>query len=304
LPEEKDSHVAEAIKKEYTFRDLINTVIAKTFSLDVKCKRLYIDMNSVVSIIFHDEDSIFSDSVKLDIYKLFEKLLERYINKGTKVYIMFTLEKSRHHVEIYPDWCKKRYERVNIKRCEYITSLIKSLKEFSLTKENSQIRIINTRDIHPSIVVKYLETSHQNRKSDEAAILSKDPLFQLLGMKHLIVYTGSRYVYLGDPDKELFTDNLTEDELPNLDKMAPLYLCLRGDKRNEFPGLPKFGKVTTIKYLNQHKMEILTGVYGKLEEHFTKYLKLFDLSYIYDNVDKKILEDIIKKSEEGTKKEE
>lgn len=259
------SNIDKELEKTKSFRNVVTSVVSKLFQFDHDIPKIYVDVNSCVSILFRYEDINESDIVQR-ISDIIETFLMNYLNKKTEIILLFTLEESQAHVTIDPNWCKDRMGRVQLVRCEFIKQLMVSLSQFS--KENPFVKVIQTHKVHPALVV--LEQERKTRKP--FCVLSKDVVFQCMRLSHMSVYTGVHYIEIADPLRVLPDDiTLSDPEI-----FLPYYLAIRGDRRNEWRGVEGYGKVTTLKYLQQHKLAIKADLEHPLKEHCDKYCILFD----------------------------
>lgn len=266
----------ERITHNSNWRRIIRNVVSNIFRIETDFSRIYIDLNSCLSILFRYEN-VNDNNITDELTQIFEQFLTKYISKHTQIVILWTLEKSSLHTSIYPGWCQERYNRVNISKSNFLKTLLVALNEYS--KNTKLVKIINTHDIHPALVVRYLEIGNRRSKS---IVLSKDVVFQTLNMNNVAIFTGVDYIDFTDNERPL-PDGI---ELEEPEVMLKYYLAIRGDmKHNEYPGVEKYGPKKSLDYVTFHKLEILAGcdhvLRGKeesLKEVCDKYSVLFDVN--------------------------
>lgn len=263
------------ITKQVDFKKVISSVVTNMFKIQADTRKIYLDLNSCFSILFRYDDVNNPEAVEI-IGREIEKFLQLYVNDKVEIIILFTLEPSQAHLDIYPDWCKERYERVKYSKSDFLQTLILSLNKFS--QQNPLIKVVNTKKVHPALVV------YQNEKDSRkrSTILSKDIIFQCLPLKNIVVYTGVNYIDLDDNNRTLPDDV----ELPEpYDLFLPYYLALRGDARNEFSGIKGYGPKKSSEYVRVNKIRIKAGLDSPdhpEKEWCDKYSQLFSISKLLE----------------------
>src|SRR5574344_1200869 len=98
------------------FVSVIENVVSKMLSFETSSNRIYVDLNSILSIIFHYSD-FNSDELFRTLKTQFEKFhLEEIVNKNRYIIYLFTTKPSKYHTTIFPDWCKNRYSGVDLNK--------------------------------------------------------------------------------------------------------------------------------------------------------------------------------------------
>ena len=263
------------ITKQVDFKKVISSVVTNMFKIQADTRKIYLDLNSCFSILFRYEDVNSPEAVEI-IGREIEKFLQLYVNDKVEIIVLFTLEPSQAHLDIYPEWCKERYERVKYSKSDFLQTLILSLNKFS--QQNPLIKVVNTKKVHPALVV------YQNEKDSRkrSTILSKDIIFQCLPLKNIVVYTGVNYIDLDDKNRTLPDDV----ELPEpYDFFLPYYLALRGDARNEFSGIKGYGPKKSSEYVRVNKIRIKAGLDSPdhpEKDWCDKYSQLFSISKLLE----------------------
>lgn len=269
------SELDSKIISQSSFKNVIKSVVGNVFKIQADTKRIYVDLNSCLSVLFHYKNINAPDTVMI-ISSEIERFLQLYLNDHVEIIIMFTLEKSQAHVDIFPDWCKERYERVAYEKSTFLQELILSLHKFSAS--NPLVKVVNTKKVHPALVVYKNEELSRKR----ATVLSKDIVFQCMPLKTIVVYTGVKYMDMDDPMRSVPDDV----DLPEpYELFLPYYLALRGDARNEFPGMPGYGPKKSSEYVNKNKIRIKTNMESPdhtLKEWVDKYSQLYDINKLLD----------------------
>ena len=261
-----------AIIKQTDFKKVISSVVSRMFKIAADTRRIYLDLNSCFSILFRYDDINSPEAVEIVSTEI-ERFLQLYLNDKVEIIILFTLEPSQAHIDLYPEWCQERYKRVDYAKSDFLQTLIIGLKKFS--DNNPFVKVVNTRKVHPALVVYKNEKDRRKRST----VLSKDVVFQCLPIKNIVVYTGVYYIDLDDRRRDLPDDI----ELPEpYDFFLPYYLAMRGDGRNEFPGLKGFGPKKSLEYIDVHKMEIKAGLEHPEKEWLDKYSKLYNINKLLE----------------------
>lgn len=259
------------ISSDSSYKKLIKNILGDMFRLKTDAKRIYIDLNSCLSILFREED-INNEEIIDEVGINLERFLQLYIADKVEVIILFTLEPSQAHIDTFPEWCKERYQRVDFMKSNFLPKLIQGLKEFS--EKNSLIKVANTHKVHPALVVYCSEIKTRKK----FAVLSKDVIFQCLPLNHMIIFTGRYYIDMSDRSRPM-PDDVDLPEPTSL--FLPVYLSIRGDSRNEYPGVKGFGFRNTMKYITEHKLRIKSNLEHPehhLKETIDKYSALYDIN--------------------------
>lgn len=260
------------IKKTTNFKQVVDSIVARMFGVITDTKRIYVDLNSCVSVLFRYDD-VNNPEVSKMVSDNIERFLVKYLETRTEIIILFTLEKSQAHIDVYPDWCKERYERVNITKSGFLRALILSLSEFS--KKNPLVKIANIHKVHPALVVYKNELNRRTKFT----VLSKDVVFQCMNNRNMIVFTGVSIIDMEDEPREL-PDDIT---LTDPDVMLPYYLAIKGDIRNEFKGIEGYAKRKAAKYCEANRIAIKVGADHPLKEDMEKWVQLYDISKLLEN---------------------
>ena len=260
------------IKKTTNFKQVIDSIVARMFSVQVDTKRIYVDLNSCVSVLFRYDD-VNNPEVSKMVSDNIERFLLRYLETKTEIIILFSMEKSQAHIDVFPDWCKERYERVDITKSGFLRALLLSLGEFS--KKNPLVKIANIHKVHPALVVYKNELNRRTKYT----VLSKDVVFQCMSDKRMIIYTGVNIIDMEDEPRQLPDDVSLVDP----DTMLPYYLAIKGDIRNEFPGVEGYAKRKAEKYCNTNRIAIKVGADHPLKLECDKWVQLYDISKLIEN---------------------
>lgn len=260
------------IQRTTNFKQVIESIVQRMFSVVTDTKRIYVDLNSCISILFRYEDVNNPEVAKM-VSDSMEQFLTKYLESKTQIIVLFTLDKSAAHLKIYPDWCKTRYERVNIAESGFLRALLVSLGEFS--KNNPLVKISNTHKVHPALVVYKNELG----KRDKYTVLSKDVVFQCVPDKQMIIFNGVNLIDMED-EPRMLPDDVT---LTDPDFMLPYYLAIKGDVRNEFKGVEGYAKRKASKYCESNRISIKVGANHPLKEECDKYVQLYDIKKLLEN---------------------
>lgn len=255
------------------FKVVVRSILKNMFKIQADTNKIYVDLNSCLSVMFRYED-IDSQELTDVVSDNIESFLQKYLEDGVKITILFTLEPSAAHRKIFPEWCKERNERVTYAKSVFLQKLILSLNAFS--NDNPLIKVVNTRKVHPAAYVYTMEKSAKSRFT----VMSKDVVFQCLPLRNMVVFTGVHYIDMEDPYKDLPDDITLPD---NTGFFLPYYLAIRGDERNEYKGVSGYGPKLTVKYLNENKLRIKSGSDHALKEHCDKYVQLYEINKILEN---------------------
>lgn len=271
------AYLDEKLKKTNNFVNVINSVVATMFNVETDCKRIYIDLNSCLSIIFRYGNVNDTDMLAGVLAKI-EEFMQKYLVSGVELVFLFTLHPSRAHTDIFVDWCKNRNERVNLAKCTVIKAMVLGINEES--KKNKLIKILNTKHVHPVLSIYEMEKNNKRK----FMILSKDFVFQNLPFKHAVIFTGINYIDMTDNEKVMADDV----QLSHPDYMLPVYLALAGDGRNDFKGKLNYAKHRAKQFCEKYKLEIKENIdppeddknkeWYDCKEHIEKYTQLYDIN--------------------------
>lgn len=267
----KEGPLDKSIKRTTNFKQVIDSIVAKMFNVETDVKRIYVDLNSCVSVLFRYND-VNNPEVSTMVSNYMEKFLLKYLETKTEIMILFTLEKSQAHIDVYPDWCKERYERVDISKSGFLRTLLLSLNEFS--KKNPLVKVINTYKVHPALIIYKTELNRRTK----FCVLSKDYVFQCMIMKNMSIWTGVNYIDMEDNPRQLPEDI----EIKDPDTMLPYYLAIRGDMRNEYDGIEGYGKKKTSKYIDTERIKIKADAEHPFKEVCDKYSQLYRIDKLLE----------------------
>lgn len=267
------------ITSKSDFRDIIKSNIKKMFNFvddlynnDGKFV-IYVDMNSVMSILFR-YDKINDKKLMDDVSYIFEEFIDHCLKTSTKVVFMYTSQKSLVHTTIYENWCKKRYERVNLRNSEFILKFLTALNKFN--EINKTVEIVNIKDKH---IAHYIYENHVDSRL--FYVVSKDFVCQsLIFYKKCIVFTGVNYIDYRDLNPYMY-DNL------NIKKLVPdgfeyLYPIIRGDVRNEYKGIEGYGTIKTIDFIKKNKIKFIIDGDYPLKDKINEFKPLYNLESLID----------------------
>lgn len=272
--------IDKKLKDNERYKLVVTSIIQNMFKVDSYCKRIYVDINSCVSILFRYPDMNTDIELLSTITDQIEEFLLKYLENGTEIIFLYTVMRSKVHVEIYPEWCKTRGDRVDITKSGYLKKLIVDLNKYS--SDNKLVSVINIKDKHPAMVVYDREFINKTK----FLVLSKDPVFRCLPITNMSVYTGVCYVDMEDPERAL-PDNI---ELSNHD-LLPYYLAIRGDEKNEYKGESKYGKVLSRNYVESYKLEIKSGLEHPLKERCDKYADMYLINKLLSRYEEEVNND-------------
>lgn len=261
--------VEKRLLNSTNFISTLRSVVYKMFQVDpatIDCKKIYIDLNSCLSIIFRGEEYN-TEECRQELQSILENFMNTMVLNRIQLIFLFTLEKSQAHIDIFPDWCKERYSRVDITKSNFMKHFIVAIEDYS--RKNNSIKVVNTNKVHPALVVYQNECKSKKR----FLILSKDLVFQCIPLKLCSIYNGVTFVDIENPNRDLpeYID------IAEPDVLLPTALSLMGSSREEFKGLSGYGPYKTAKYVNKYKLEIKLNLEHPLKEHCDKFSVLFDI---------------------------
>jgi len=252
------------------FRQVISYILNRVFDvhIDKDIKRVYIDINSALSILFRYE-SIDDSELLVKMSGIIEKFMVTHLDKGLDIIFIYTLDKSIVHHTVYPEWCKERNERVILRSSDFIKKLLINFAIYS--SKNKHVKVLNCKNAHPAMVIKKLERFERTA----CLVLSKDNVFRCISHPTVSLYNGVDWIQFNVSDRPL-PDKL--EKLKNPDKFLPYYLAMRGDTRNEYKGMVGMGKVRTVDYINTNRIKIVSNIEHKHSEFFDERLPLYDMA--------------------------
>lgn len=250
----------------------IRYIISSALHVEVdNVSKIFVDMNSVFSIIFHSTEYDASNITKIISVEL-EEFILKYLSKKIELIFLFTTRNSQYHLDIFPEWCEERFSRVDLNKSEFIKEVLYGLKKFS--EDNKKIKVINTKQFHPVAIVQ----QHALAVKSNVVVISRDNIFQCMNLDNIIVYNGTFICDIRDQNRVL----PFKSKIENPNKFFKYFMTLNGDKkRNGFSGLSGYATKSTDKYIALHKIELELGLEHPEKEFVDKYVKLFDVDEIY-----------------------
>ena len=251
------------------FRLVVKSILHKLLDLDLELstvKRIYVDLNSALSIIFR-YDNIADDELLGIVGDEIENFLRKNLESGKTIYLLYNLKPSIVHRHIYPDWCKEREERVSILKSDYIKRLLMTFKVYS--DKNHNLKVINCMDIHTALVIYELDKLY----STQSLILSRDAVFRCPIKSNIVVFNGVDWIDFSDINMKL-PDGI---ELTDPHSTLAYYYTIRGDARNEYKGVKGYGVIKASKYIENNRLKIKAGIDHPLKEFTDKHIGLYDI---------------------------
>lgn len=250
------------------FRLVVESVLTKMFKVDLahadNIKRIYVDLNSCISIMFRHDDIADEELVRI-VSDTIETFISDNIDDGMDIYFLYSVKPSAVHRDIFPEWCAERDARVSIVKSDFLKKLLVSLKIFS--QKNKSIKIVNCGNVHSAMVVYMIDKSNKGR----ALVLSKDEVFRCIDKTNMDVYTGVEWISIAS--------NMFNSEpgvfLSNPSELTPYYFTIRGCKRNEYSGYSGYGKIRSMEYVEKNKLKFKVDVEHPLKEFVDKHIALF-----------------------------
>lgn len=260
-----------AIKSfENDFKNVIRSVLTKMFKVNLEfaggINRIYVDLNSCLSILFRHGDINNDEDLNTIITDVIEPFLTDNLNAGRNIYILYTMKPSKVHRTVFPDWCKDRDSRVDIRRSDYLKKLLVSLKIFS--EKNNALHILNYGEAHCAVAVSLLD----KRYGSQSLVMSKDTVFKCIGKPSICIFNGVEWIDLSTNICNTSSGVLLSDPL----LLNAYYFTIRGDKRNEYSGVKGYGPTLTERYVENNKLKFIANVEHPLKEHVDKFLCLYD----------------------------
>lgn len=258
----------EKKKQPFTSVEVINHVIKYHLDVDDSVLQDYrvvvLDLNSILSILFHYEEEKNSEESCILVSELIETLISKCISLGSNIEIFYTIKPSSYHVGIYPEWCSERYSRVDIKSSTFMKAMITSLHAIADKNKSKRIIVTNTGEFHPVMFLK----KYINNLT-KTLIITKDPVFEsIVAMNGAILY-HNKIKYLDDKDRY-------KNEGINISPTEyKFYKAFAGDDRNGFPGTPHFGKIRSVDYIRNNS-RIIKLAYANPSSPVTDQLKYKD----------------------------
>ena len=232
-------------------------------------KRTYIDINSCVSVLFRlPENERVVNEVEEFLKISFQSFIEESLKENKELIFLYTMDRSQAHVDIFADWMIERNTRVDLKSYDPLNTILYAIKLFS--KDESRIKLINVKKVHPALVVYKNELVGHNRY----LILSKDNVFKTITDKKLDLFDGKNY-YTNQMDFKRYPDNI---EIPEPNVFLPYYMAIRGSTREGFSGIENMGPNRTKAYIEAFKLNIKAGTDHKYKEWCDKYVPMFDVN--------------------------
>ena len=255
--------------------DLVKAIIGSSLKLEIddSIYKIFIDMNSVFSIVFRTENVDCEENIYV-ASDFIEDIINKALEKKIEITFLFTVNNSIYHTNIYTDWCFDRSDRVNFNKSKFYKKLLLELKKYS--NENNLIKVVNCKTFHPIAFI-YDEASILKK---DILIITRDKLFQCLDLRNVVIFDGKNYTFIRDKYRKL-PDNIILD---NPSKYLKYYFVLNGDKiRTGYSGLKTYGKEKSIQYINKYRTELDMNLEHPLKEFIDTYIGLYDINKIYEN---------------------
>ncbi|MGL5715706.1 MAG: hypothetical protein ACRCX2_21975 [Paraclostridium sp.] len=273
--------ITTEVKKDFetVIFEVVNSMLKMEF---IDYNSIYVDMNSLLSAVYYLDNV---DSFLLErISGSLSLFIKGVLTSTSRVVFLYTHKPSKLHTTIYPNWCKERYDRVNLSKSVYIEKLLSGLRKISL--DNPRIKIINTDELHP--VYEMYKDLGDRLTTERVVILSKDNVWFGLPFKNINIWTGVNMVYCGD--KKMVVNSSTIPVSSYREVLS--YIILMGDDRNSYKGLEGYGKVKTKSYINNNIMALVLNTEHPLKEFMDKHAPLYDfklgLEYLKNELHVKI----------------
>lgn len=269
LNKNKKKYNKDLISMKDDFREVVKYVLTRLFEvhIDQNIKRVYIDINSALSILFR-YDSIDDGNLLLKMSGIIEKFMVKHLDRGLDVIFLYTLETSLVHKTIYPEWCSSRNKRVELRNSEFIKKLLVNFSAYSA--KNNHIRVINCKEAHPALIINKLEKF----MTTGCLVLSRDNVHRCISRPTVSLFNGVDWIQFNVPNRPM-PDKI--EQLRNPDKFLPYYFALKGDTRNEYKGLSGMGKIRTVDYINSNRIKIVSDIEHKHSEFCKGHLALYDM---------------------------
>lgn len=257
----------DKITKHKDFNEIIKYRIMEMLriNIDAAMRDIYLDINSIFSILYRSSNPEDEDLIN-EIGDGIANLIKKCEDNGSTLHFIYHTDKSILHVDTYPDWCKERYERVDFTKTKFVLKILTIIKNMSMNVKS--IKLVNTKNIHPAFYV-WVKENGLSKAPKKPVIITKDSVFFGIPLNHLLYYNGLKLI-----DASFDYDFIKE--YPNVGKRFSLYyIIIRGDKRNEYKGYPKYGEVASYKYIKEHIVPISLNGEHPLKEFFDKYKRLY-----------------------------
>lgn len=274
-------NINDKMRSKKSYLDIVVDVVKSIFKVDLQpgTKKIYVDVNSTFSIIYAgDTQHINTDVTKGIVVECVQEIISKAQVMGAQVVFLYTAQKSILHTSIYPDWCKERYKRDMISKPDYLTAVLKYLKE--LSNKNAIVKVVDVQEFHPAHYI-YVTESHMGAKSDnnyKIVVLSKDPVFFGIPYDGVEFYSG---VMLSINDKKSQTGNYIRG-LNISRRYALYYLTIVGDHRNEYKGMTGIGPTKGLHFVESNAISITLSMMGdnvayQHKEFFEKHYPMYDM---------------------------
>lgn len=258
----------------YTLEDMFKVYIDRTI------RDVYLDINSLISIIYRSQNPNDPEIVSSFGNYLSEFISRCETNKIT-IHFIYSTDKSKVHFDTYPNWCKDRYERVNFMKTEYVLKVLAILK--NLSNNNTNIKLINTRNIHPAYYI-WVKESGLSKYNKRGIVISKDMVMMGIPISNLYIHNGRRLI-------DFKLENNYLKEYPDLNrKLALYYIIIRGEARNEYKGVPGYGEVKSYNYIKENALNLILDKEDTkhiLRDQINKFKRLYlledGLEYLKEN---------------------
>lgn len=258
------------------FKTLTREIFESMFSIDTDAKRIYIDLNHTVSILFRNKD-IDDNMVIEDISTKVEEFISKYTSMGTELIFIYYTQSSIYHRNIFENWSKVRDERVDFNKSNFLKALIVAIRR---NKDIKNLKVVNVLGAHP---VMYIQKMQVN-SSIKSVIISKDLVMHMLKVRNCSIFDGKKLYTLEEAYREY---PFAQHDVMTL-QLYKYFITMMGDDRNEYPGISNYGPKKSFNYVIKYAVELIGDLEHPMKAEIDKYVGLYDINLMMDFYNKYI----------------
>lgn len=229
-------------------------------------EKIYIDLDSILSIFIRfpiPEEKEERIDLITTIMGVFKEFFTIY-GESHMIVIKYGF-KSEVFKSVYPKWQKVREERLlNEVVLNFIThELLPRFRRISNKSQN-----ITLEEWSEAFLLDIIYSFELDNNAKKSIIVSRNPQsLCLLAYYDANIYNGSKII---DKDNYRSVKNYPDVER----SFIPVWFLIRGDERNEYKGINKYGIKKTNDFINKNKIECVDlshDIFKKIKEYKNLY---------------------------------
>lgn len=261
--EKKDEYKLSDIQKKIIRDGLLPSSPLINF---IEYEKIYVDLDSILSIFIRfpiPEDKEERMDLITNIMGVFKEFFTIY-GESHMIILKYGF-KPEVFKKVYPKWQNVREERLlNEVVLNFIThELLPRFRRIATKLEN-----IFLEEWSEAFLIDIIQSFELNDNAKKSIVISRNPQsICLLAYYDANIYNGSKIIT---------KDNYRSvKNYPDVDRsFIPIWFLIRGDERNEYKGVSKYGIKKTNDFINKNKIECVDlshDLFKKIKEYKNLY---------------------------------